>query len=403
MSDLRMHPAPFQYSAEQWARYCLENGTSGSYPSNRVDNPKMHPDNLYGPVEEWTRYCIDNGIRLPIPSFPENAILPDERIQQDINKAWEKSSRQTLEADGLEYRVDISQCAIQREGDPDDKFTIRAYRPKNTKYHGVPLPLYVHFHGGGFLAGNLDTEDATCVRMVAQLEEADCPVIVISVGYRVTSEAPHPAAYQDAWDAYEYLERNTDIMFGGDVTHVIVGGVDAGAALALHLAVFSNLVFDEGMQRGLTIIGLMLCSPRLPYMDAEGMGISGEQGIDAPIWPQALHLMFCRKLAIYDVQSPEYVLNSLTKYEGLPKTGVLITGQSLLRDQGLKLRDRLEACGVPVQCRIYPGLPHDFRRINELPTCVKWDEDIVEGIRWFLGLGPGWDSPARGRDPYPGA
>ncbi|OOF92102.1 hypothetical protein ASPCADRAFT_8963 [Aspergillus carbonarius ITEM 5010] len=368
-----------------------------------------------GPSAEWTQYCIANRISFPSQKIPEGGRLPHDIIQTKINEAWEASSRRVVQTEGLNFHVETSDYTVRRHKYPDDPIPIRAYLPKGTEYCGVPLPVYVHFHGGGFLNGNVNTEDATCARMVTNLKLNNCPIIVISVEYRTTSEAPYPAAFHDAWDIYEFLGEEVDVLFGGDPTNIILGGVDSGAALALWVAVFAKSIIEEEKkkenknQKGngeeekevrvirgpmLTIVGLMLCTPWLPHMDAEGEGEDARaQNTHAPILPEALHLMFRNLLAIENVDSPSYVINSLTNFEGLPRTSVLVAGQSLLRDQAMKLAKLLEKAKVASHIHIFPGLPHDFRRIDALPSCQHWDECIVREIMWFLDFDYNLEGP----------
>ena len=54
---------------------------------------------------------------------------------------------------------------------------VRMYLPGGPE--GTPLPLVLFSHGGGWFAGNLDTEDRTC-RMVSPA----VPALVLSVDYR---------------------------------------------------------------------------------------------------------------------------------------------------------------------------------------------------------------------------
>jgi len=39
---------------------------------------------------------------------------------------------------------------------------------------------------------------------------------------------------------------------------------------------------------------------------------------------------------------------------------------------------------VPVKVHAFPGLPHGFRRFNDLPSSHRWDELVVENIKWSL-------------------
>jgi hypothetical protein len=39
---------------------------------------------------------------------------------------------------------------------------------------------------------------------------------------------------------------------------------------------------------------------------------------------------------------------------------------------------------VPTKVHVFSGLPHGFRRFNDLGSSRRWDELVVENIRWVL-------------------
>ena len=75
---------------------------------------------------------------------------------------------------------------------PANKIRIRVYTPSPTR----DSPILVFFHGGGFVAGNLDTYESP-LRSVANR----CECIVVSVAYRLAPEDKYPAAPEDAYAA----------------------------------------------------------------------------------------------------------------------------------------------------------------------------------------------------------
>jgi hypothetical protein len=46
---------------------------------------------------------------------------------------------------------------------------------------------------------------------------------------------------------------------------------------------------------------------------------------------------------------------------------------------------------VPTDVHVFEGLPHGFRRFGErLSECKRWDDLLVDGIKWILG-GPAYN------------
>src|ERR1700750_2973219 len=64
---------------------------------------------------------------------------------------------------------------------PDSELPSRIYRPASAPEHGGPALVY--FHGGGFVIGDLDINDALCRRLAAA-----GGFTVIAVHYRLAPE-----------------------------------------------------------------------------------------------------------------------------------------------------------------------------------------------------------------------
>ncbi|MGE0725048.1 MAG: alpha/beta hydrolase fold domain-containing protein, partial [Alphaproteobacteria bacterium] len=78
---------------------------------------------------------------------------------------------------------------------------VRLYRRKDA----ARPPILLYFHGGGFVAGSIDTPDA----ITWGLAEAT-GALVISVQYRRPPESPVPAAPDDYWSALHWAAASAD-------------------------------------------------------------------------------------------------------------------------------------------------------------------------------------------------
>jgi alpha/beta hydrolase fold len=79
---------------------------------------------------------------------------------------------------------------------PGGNIPIQLYTPDAR----TGLPRWVFFHGGGFVAGSLNTHD---VPMRAVTNRCDC--LFVSVGYRLAPENRYPAAPEDAYAATKWV------------------------------------------------------------------------------------------------------------------------------------------------------------------------------------------------------
>ena len=102
----------------------------------------------------------------------------------------------------------------------------RVYRVSDAK-----APTVVFFHGGGWVAGDLETHDRQ-----ARLLAIETGAVVVSVDYRRPPETRFPGAFEDAFTALrDVVARISE--FGGDSARVGVAGDSAGGNLAAAVAI----------------------------------------------------------------------------------------------------------------------------------------------------------------------
>ena len=102
----------------------------------------------------------------------------------------------------------------------------RLYRPTVAR----DLPVLVYFHGGGFVAGSLDSHDSI-LRHLALASG----IAILSVAYRLAPEHPFPAAIDDGEAALRNVLAEAGGLHPGQGS-VLVGGDSAGGAIALAAA-----------------------------------------------------------------------------------------------------------------------------------------------------------------------
>jgi acetyl esterase len=102
----------------------------------------------------------------------------------------------------------------------------RVYRMSDQK-----APTVVFFHGGGWVAGDLETHDRQ-----ARWLAIETGAVVVSVDYRRPPETRFPGAFEDAFAALrDIFERIA--AFGGDRSRIGVAGDSAGGNLAATVAI----------------------------------------------------------------------------------------------------------------------------------------------------------------------
>lgn len=218
---------------------------------------------------------------------------------------------------------------------PGGALPVRIYRPAGTESGAAPVVVF--FHGGGFVAGDLDTHDGT-----ARMHAVDAGAVVVSVDYRLAPEHPFPAAVEDALAATEWVSAQAAEL-GVDPGRLAVAGDSAGGNLA---AVVSQLARDAG---GPAIAFQLLWYPATTY---DGSLPSFTENAHAPIIDSdaiaALTLAYAGHL---DLTNPPAMLAPARaeNLAGLPPAYIAVAGHDPLRDDGIRYGELLAAAGVPVQ------------------------------------------------------
>jgi acetyl esterase/lipase len=215
----------------------------------------------------------------------------------------------------------------------------------------APLPVYLFFHGGGYLFGSIESEDANCSRVVAMSPHDS--VIVVHVNYRHAPAFKYPVPHNDAWDAFLWLDKNITSI-GGDFERVIVGGISAGGGLAASVVLRAQELPSSALN--VTVAGQMLLIPWLMHPKAYPFDLlaskersSFVRNSDAPILPLAQITLFTDALSGPDTDPTDIYLSTLfapdEKIRGLPKTVFIVAGMDPLQDEALLYADKLNKNG----------------------------------------------------------
>lgn len=109
---------------------------------------------------------------------------------------------------------------IAIEGRDGNAIPLRVIAPVD-----APRGVYLHCHGGGWVLGGADMNDAMLERIADNTGQ-----VVVSVEYRLAPEHPYPAGPDDCEAAAAWLVANMKREFGCDA--LTIGGESAGGHLA---------------------------------------------------------------------------------------------------------------------------------------------------------------------------
>ena len=226
---------------------------------------------------------------------------------------------------------------IQIDGPEEgQKLTLRIYKPGNLP---EKAPVVMDVHGGGWVAGGLDTDNRRCIEIAKR-----GPFILVGVDYRLsgTPEVGFPGPLMDVYTAYQWILNHMDELGGNGCvgTH----GSSAGANLIEGLALYLR---DKGeRQPDLTVLN---CPP----LDISFVGdYSYQQNFDLRMDHdmKAGGAEWCY-LNGYNGTTPSYyAFPAYCPDLGMLKPHFILVGEyDTLRDGGLRYAKRLTEFAVPTE------------------------------------------------------
>src|SRR6201993_1337040 len=220
---------------------------------------------------------------------------------------------------------------------PAGPLNIRIYWPPTDHADLEAPPVILFFHGGGFIAGDLDTHDGTC-----RQHAVGADAVVVSVDYRLAPEHPYPAAIDDAWAATQWVAGHGDEL-DADAGRLAVAGDSAGGTI---FAATPQRPRDNGgppIRFQLLWYPSTMWDPSLP---------SFTENADAAILDRDSIAAFSRYYAgEIDLSDPPPGMapGRAGDLAGVPPAYIAVAGHDPLRDDGIRYGELLAAAGVPVE------------------------------------------------------
>ena len=225
-----------------------------------------------------------------------------------------------------------------------------------------PKPLIVYVHGGGWRGGHTRQSGAFADFPAVLADLASRGYVVASIEYRLSGEAPFPAALDDVRSAIRFLKANAR-QYGIDTARTGIFGGSAGGQLAVLEAVTcgsppsgadkAHAEMSDCVQAAVGWYGIydFPAMPQSPGRQAEFDYLGCEPGRCSREQFDA-----ASAVAHADANDPPILL-----LHGVDDRTVPV-GQSET------MAARLRAVGAPVELEIVPGVGHSWVGANEAQT-----------------------------------
>lgn len=239
----------------------------------------------------------------------------------------------------------------------------RLYRPDEG-----PCPTLVFFHGGGWVAGDIETHDVIA-RLIARLART----VVVSVTYRQPPEAPFPAAFHDAFAAIRAVHRRPP----GGTDRIAVGGDSAGGNLAAAVALACR---DQGLPLAAQLLLYPIADVAGHYRDPAINALYPSRADNASGYLLTLDLMgWFAEAYVGQTEAVDWRASPMRALNvgGVAPAIVATASFDPLRDEGQAYVARLAEAGVGVRSHTGEGLIHGYFGMTDVSEPARAEVERV--------------------------
>lgn len=219
------------------------------------------------------------------------------------------------------------------------------FRPTVSKKEPEKTPGILWIHGGGYATGM--AEMAYFSRPLALVKKYGA--VVVCVNYRLSLEAPYPAALEDCHAALCWLKNHAQKL-GINNSQIMVGGESAGGGLTAALCMYAR---DKGT------VNIAYQMPLYPMLDDRDTDSSRDN--HAPVWnTKRNHAAWKLYLKGLSEISPYAAPARQTDYRDLPPAYTFVGDIEPFYCETLTYIENLRAAGVEAKVDVYPRWFHAY-------------------------------------------
>ncbi|MGB7316397.1 MAG: alpha/beta hydrolase [Planktotalea sp.] len=211
----------------------------------------------------------------------------------------------------------------------------------------LPDACMLYFHGGAYTVGSPASSEPDARRLAIS-----CGMTVFSAKYRKATQAPYPAAVDDAEAAYKAI-----LQLGFEPSQIVLAGTSAGGGLALALL---HRLLEQGDPLPSCVItlsawlDLTLSHPSIDLLARQDVLLSRA-------WIARAARMYGGNTPL---QHPE-VSPAFGNFKGSPPNLLLYSKVELFRDEIEAFAAKLTQAGVAVESAPHNNAPHAWPMVEE--------------------------------------
>ena len=243
---------------------------------------------------------------------------------------------------------------------------VRVHRPRGIE---GAVPCVYSIHGGGYIRGTYDMDDAKFDRW--------CPtfgIVGVSVEYRLAPETSYPGPLEDCYAGLKWTHDHADEL-GIHRDKIGITGISAGGGLCAALALLARDRGEVPLQ-----FQLLDC----PMLDDRQITPSSQID-DLVIWTKQTNAFGwrCYLGDLYGSDDVPYTAAAARAEDltGLPEAYVCVGGADGFRDEDITYAMRLYGAGVPTELHVYPGAPHGVGLFPQTQIAQRYAADRED---WLL-------------------
>ena len=306
---------------------------------------------------------------------PKIKEFQDMLAKNPAKPQWESTPAEVREAASSKWQPEylaradqVANIEYRYISGPTAELPIKIYTPEGVG----PFPAVVFFHGGGWVAGNIEINGVQHQQIAYNAR-----AVVIAVNYQKAPEHKFPIPFDDCYATLEWVVKNSEYL-NINRDEIGIAGDSAGGNLAAAVALKAR---DHN---GPKIAFQILIYPAVDYKFDYPSMIENATGYS--LTTQGMKWYWDQYMATEaDLENPYFRPMAEKDLKNLPPTFTLTAELDPLRDEGEIFAKKLEAAGVRSVLKRYDSLIHGFALMQGfLPEARTAMEDIAEHIREFI-------------------